>query len=92
MSRRLHHARAAGAAGSIYVLSVYSGYSLEEVAAAATGTLWFQVYLWKDRGVTRELEDAARIDGATPNSTTVASETAAVKRITRASGVKAIGS
>jgi L-lactate dehydrogenase (cytochrome) len=56
-------ARAAGAAGSIYVLSVYAGYSLEEVAAAATGTLWFQVYLWKDRGVTRELLERAKAAG-----------------------------
>jgi isopentenyl diphosphate isomerase/L-lactate dehydrogenase-like FMN-dependent dehydrogenase len=56
-------ARAAGAAGSIYVLSVYAGYSLEEVAAAATGTLWFQVYLWKDRGVTRELLERAKAVG-----------------------------
>ncbi|HEY1510535.1 MAG TPA: alpha-hydroxy acid oxidase [Solirubrobacteraceae bacterium] len=56
-------ARAAGAAGSIYVLSVYGGYSLEEVAAAASGILWFQVYLWKDRGVTRELLQRAKAAG-----------------------------
>jgi L-lactate dehydrogenase (cytochrome) len=56
-------ARAAGAAGSIYVLSVYSGHSLEDVAAAATGILWFQVYLWKDRGVTRALLERAKAAG-----------------------------
>ena len=56
-------ARAAGAAGSIYVLSVYSGYSLEEVAAAGTGILWFQTYLWKDRDVTRQLVDRAKALG-----------------------------
>jgi L-lactate dehydrogenase (cytochrome) len=56
-------ARAAGAAGSIYVLSVYSGHSLEEVAAVATGILWFQVYLWKDRGVTRALLERAKAAG-----------------------------
>ena len=56
-------ARAAGAAGSIYVLSVYGGHSLEDVAAAGDGILWFQVYLWKDRGVTRELLARAKAAG-----------------------------
>jgi isopentenyl diphosphate isomerase/L-lactate dehydrogenase-like FMN-dependent dehydrogenase len=56
-------ARAAGAAGSIYAVSVFSGYSLEEIAAAATGILWFQVYLWKDREVTRQLVERAKASG-----------------------------
>lgn len=37
-------ARATGAAGTIMVLSTTSNYSLEEVAQAATGPLWFQLY------------------------------------------------
>ena len=35
-------ARAAGAAGSIYVLSVYGGHSLEDVAAAGPGARGFR--------------------------------------------------
>lgn len=48
-------ARGVGAAGSLMVLSSLSTRPLEEVAAAATGPLWFQLYIQKDRGFTREL-------------------------------------
>lgn len=41
-------ARAAGAAGSIMVLASNSGYSIEEVAEAATGPLWFQLSHYGD--------------------------------------------
>ena len=37
-------ARAAGAAGTIMILSSGSHYSIEEVAQVATGPLWFQLY------------------------------------------------
>src|SRR5579884_3581070 len=38
-------AAAAGAAGTIYVLSTISGHSLEDVKAATSGHAWFQLYL-----------------------------------------------
>src|SRR5205823_13152927 len=38
-------ARAAGAAGIAYTLSTLSGCSLEDVAAAAKGPIWYQLYL-----------------------------------------------
>ena len=38
-------ARAAGAAGTAYVLSTLSGTRLEEVKAATTGPCWYQLYL-----------------------------------------------
>jgi isopentenyl diphosphate isomerase/L-lactate dehydrogenase-like FMN-dependent dehydrogenase len=44
-------ARAAGAAGTVLTVGTGSSTSLEEIAAAATGPLWFQLYLWKDRSV-----------------------------------------
>jgi 4-hydroxymandelate oxidase len=47
--------RAAGAAGTTLVLSSLSNTALEAVAAAATGPLWFQLYINKDRAFTREL-------------------------------------
>ena len=47
--------RAAGAAGTIMTLSSLSNTKVEEVAAAATGPVWFQLYINKDRGFTREL-------------------------------------
>ena len=38
-------ARAAGKAGTAYVLSTMSGHALEDVAKAASGPLWYQLYL-----------------------------------------------
>ena len=43
-------ARAAGRAGLAYAMSTISGYSLEEISAAASGPLFFQVYLLAGRG------------------------------------------
>ena len=48
-------ARAAGSAGTLMVASTLSTCSLEEIAAVATGPLWFQLYVYKDREVTRDL-------------------------------------
>jgi 4-hydroxymandelate oxidase len=48
-------ARGVGAAGTAMTLSSLATCRLEEVAAAATGPLWFQLYINKDRGFTREL-------------------------------------
>src|SRR4051812_1932743 len=38
-------ARAAGAAGTIYIQSTLSGCRMEDVAAASAGTVWYQLYL-----------------------------------------------
>lgn len=38
-------ARAAGAAGTAYILSTLSGCRMEDVAAASGGTVWYQLYL-----------------------------------------------
>ena len=49
-------ARATAAAGTIQVVSTAATYSLEEVAAAAPqGLRWFQLYCYRDRGITRSL-------------------------------------
>lgn len=52
-------ARAAARAGLPYTLSTLGTRSIEEVAAAASGRHWFQVYVWKDRGLVKELIDRA---------------------------------
>ena len=53
-------ARAAGRAGTAYCLSTRATADLAEVAAAATGPLWFQLYFAPDRDVVRrQLERAA---------------------------------
>jgi L-lactate dehydrogenase (cytochrome) len=51
-------ARAAADAGLPYTLSTLSTRSIEEVGAAG-GTLWFQVYVWRDRGLVKEMVDRA---------------------------------
>ena len=58
----LASARAAGAAGTGMILSSGSSFTLEEVAQASSGPLWFQQYLYKDRELT--LEMAARAEEA----------------------------
>jgi 4-hydroxymandelate oxidase len=48
-------ARAAGAAGTIMILSTLSTTRVEDVTAAATGPVWFQLYIYRDRGATEAL-------------------------------------
>ena len=48
-------ARAAERAGVTYSLSTLGTRSIEEVAAVSSGPKWFQVYVWKDRGLVEEL-------------------------------------
>ena len=56
-------ARAASAAGIVYCLSTLSTTSLEEVAGAAVGGRWFQLYVFRDRGITTEMLDRAAAAG-----------------------------
>ncbi len=49
-------ARAARAAGTVLVASTLSSYSLEDIAAAAPGSLlWFQLYIYSGPDFTRQL-------------------------------------
>jgi isopentenyl diphosphate isomerase/L-lactate dehydrogenase-like FMN-dependent dehydrogenase len=56
-------ARAAGAAGTLMCCSTVSSTPIEDVAAAATGPLWFQLYVYRDREVTRDLVRRAEAAG-----------------------------
>ncbi len=47
--------RAAGSAGSVMVLSTLSTVAVEQVVAEASGPVWFQLYVYEDRGVTEEI-------------------------------------
>jgi L-lactate dehydrogenase (cytochrome) len=59
-------ARAADRLGIPYTLSSLSTRSIEEVREASAGDLWFQVYVWKDKGLLSEmLERAAAADYST---------------------------
>ena len=48
-------ARAADRAGIPYTLSTLATRSIEEVAGVSSGPLWFQVYVWRDRGLVEEM-------------------------------------
>jgi L-lactate dehydrogenase (cytochrome) len=52
-------ARAAARAEVPYALSTLSTRSIEEVAAVSDGPKWFQVYVWRDRGLVKEMVDRA---------------------------------
>ncbi len=52
-------ARAAHAAGTAFCLSHGSVATLEDVAATGASPRWMQVFIYKDRGFTRELADRA---------------------------------
>ena len=56
-------ARAAARANLPYTLSTLSTRSIEEVAAASTGPKWFQVYVWRDRGLVRDMLERAAAAG-----------------------------
>jgi L-lactate dehydrogenase (cytochrome) len=57
-------ARSAARMGIPYALSTLGTRSIEEVANAAPGgRLWFQVYMWRDRGLVRDLVERARRSG-----------------------------
>lgn len=56
-------ARAAGAAGTAYVLSTLSGCRMEDVKAASSGPVWYQLYLVGGREVARAAMARARAAG-----------------------------
>lgn len=57
-------ARAASIAGTVFCLSTLASRTIEEVARAAPeGPRWFQLYVYRDRGVTGELVDRAVASG-----------------------------
>lgn len=56
-------ARAAGAAGTGFILSTATSYTLEDVAAVATGPKWFQLYKQGERPDAEKLVERAKAAG-----------------------------
>ena len=56
--------RGAGQAGAVMCLSSGSNTAVEEVAAAATQPIWFQLYVAKDRGLAKALIQRVEAAGA----------------------------
>jgi 4-hydroxymandelate oxidase len=55
--------KAAGAADTLMTLSTLSTFSIEEVMAVATGPVWFQLYMFKDRAISASFVKRAEIAG-----------------------------
>jgi isopentenyl diphosphate isomerase/L-lactate dehydrogenase-like FMN-dependent dehydrogenase len=56
-------ARAAGAAGTAYILSTVSGHRLEDVRVASTGPVWYQLYLTGGRAAAENAMQRAQTAG-----------------------------
>jgi 4-hydroxymandelate oxidase len=63
-------ARAARAAGTIYTMSTAATLAIEEIAPEV-GPWWFQLYVYRDRGLTRDLVARAAAAGASAVVVTV---------------------
>ncbi|HEV8043328.1 MAG TPA: alpha-hydroxy acid oxidase [Bryobacteraceae bacterium] len=68
-------ARGAGAAQATLVISSSASLRAEEIAKAATGPVWFQLYVQKDRGFTHDLVQRAESAGCRALCVTVDSPT-----------------
>lgn len=68
-------ARGAAAAHATYVISSSASMKVEDIAKAATGPVWFQLYVQKDRGFTRDLVQRAEDAGCRALCLTVDSPT-----------------
>jgi isopentenyl diphosphate isomerase/L-lactate dehydrogenase-like FMN-dependent dehydrogenase len=56
-------ARAAGRAGTAYILSTISGHKLEDVKAGSSGPVFYQLYLMGGRGAAEAAIERARVAG-----------------------------
>ncbi len=64
-------ARTADKFGLVYCHSTLATRSIEEVAAVSNGEQWFQVYMWRDRGMLRDILQRLRASGYTALALTV---------------------
>ncbi len=64
-------ARATAAAGTIFCASTVSNRSLEAIAHASNGPRWFQLYVYRDKSITRGLVERAAAAGYTALCLTV---------------------
>jgi len=79
--------RAAGRAGTAFVLSAMSGHGVEEVVAAAGGPVWFQLYDLGGRGATRRAMERAAQAGVRALMITVDTAATALRERDRRNGV-----
>jgi 4-hydroxymandelate oxidase len=71
----LESVRGAGAAHATLCISSSASIKVEDIAKAATGPVWFQLYVQRDRGFTREIVRRAEAAGCRALCVTVDSPT-----------------
>ena len=81
-------ARAAGEAGTGYILSTISGHKLENVKAATTGPAWYQLYLVGGRGAAEGAIERARKAGFSALVITVDTAVAGLRERDPRNGMK----
>jgi 4-hydroxymandelate oxidase len=59
----LETAEGSSQAGCVYISSTLANYSLEEISEVSKGTRWFQLYVYRDRGITLDLIKRAEAVG-----------------------------
>jgi len=72
-------ARGAGAAGTAYILSTISGHKLEDVKAASSGPVWYQLYLVGGREAAEAAIERARVAGFSVLAVTIDTGTAGMR-------------
>jgi L-lactate dehydrogenase (cytochrome) len=83
-------ARAAGKAGTIYVLSTLSGTRLEVVKAASRGPCWYQLYLCGGRDVAQAAIARARAAGFSALVVTIDTAVSGLRERDFRNGIKAL--
>ncbi len=81
-------AREAGAAGTAYILSTFSGCRLEDVKAATTGAAWYQLYLAGGREVATQAIRRAQAAGYSALVVTIDTPVAGLRERDVRNGIK----
>jgi L-lactate dehydrogenase (cytochrome) len=81
-------ARAAGKAGTAYILSTISGHPLEKVKAASNGPVFYQLYLLGGRGAAEAAIERARVAGFSGLVVTIDTPVAGLRERDLRNGVK----
>jgi len=83
-------ARAAGQAGTAYILSTLSGCRVGDVAAASTGPVWYQLYLVGGRDVALGAIERARQAGCRALVVTIDTPVSGLRERDLRNGIKAL--
>jgi len=81
-------ARAAGLAGTAYILSTISGHPLEDVKASSSGPVFYQLYLLGGRGAAEGAIERARAAGFSALVVTIDTPVAGMRERDSRNGVK----